>query len=129
VPPGSRLRELEGAAGRIGRVGQPTGPVEAVGEPIERSRGLRPLTHPDLDVGEPAERALVPWRERQRPLIRGHGVVEPAHLAENAADARVGQRAIGRDLGGLAVCIDRGLVPAAKRRDVAAPEGVLVALV
>src|SRR5262249_1036023 len=73
--------------------------------------------------------ALVPWRERDRALVRLEGVLEPVHLHEDPADAHVRQRPIRRDLGGLAVGIDRGLVPAPEGCDVAATQGVLVALV
>ena len=127
--PRPRLGELERASGGIGRVGQPAARVQRVRQPVQGVGGGRPLPERRVGLGDAAERDLVPRGEGQRPLVRRDRVRRAVHLREDPADAGMRQRPVGGDRGRLAVRVDRGVVPAAKRRDVAAPQRVLVALV
>ena len=121
--------ELEGPPGGVARVGQAAGSVEHLGEAVEQIGGLDTTPGRSQQVGLTAERGLVARRQGERSCIRLRRVGRPAHLQEDAADRGVRQRPVGGDRGRFAVRPDRRLIPAAQRRDMAAPERVLVALV
>ena len=124
-----RLGQLEGSAGSVAGLGQATGCIENLGEPIERCGRFGRSLETARYLGAPSQARLVARPELEGAIVCRERLRHLAHPNEDPADRRMRQCAVGRDRGGLDVGIDRLLEPAAQGRDVTASKSILVGFV
>jgi len=101
--PAARLRQLEGAACGIERVGGPTVRIERGGQSVEGLGGSGAISGRDQRVGPAAQGRLIGVRSLEGRIERGQRFRVLSDPGQDVPDADEGQRPIGRELGRLAV--------------------------
>ena len=113
----------------VAGVGQAALGLLGLGQQVEHAGGLGRSCRGDEDVGPAGQARLVAGRQSEGLPEGGHRLVEPAELEERAAHAGMWQRAVGSERCGFGIGGHGRLMATPHGRDVADPQGALVALV
>ena len=122
----SRVGNLERRTGRVARVRDPIGPLEHVGQRLEVPGRVDGPPELEASCGSSTKRALIRRGTLQGSVVGMLGFVKPAKALQHVADARVRERAVGRDGCGRLVRGQGRVEIALNGGHVSTPQGLLV---
>ena len=119
TPTGSRFGQLERPPGGVAGVGQAAGRLLRVGQQVEHAGGLGRPAGEDQGVRTTRQTRFVARSEAQGRGECDQRLFDAIEPEQDPAQARMGQRPVGRQRGSLGVGGHGGLMPTTHGRDMA----------